>query len=163
MARVSSILSVLIFGFLLYAASAPAQAQDSLAPLDDTYEAIEDFIREQYLSSWFASPRLIRRNFSDPLDYYWGKKNVPLKRVIKDKIAYVTRWPQRYYRLMGDSLQVARTEIGDDIFAVKFKYEFETRRKGDQRAGIGQTSLLIELVEGRVRIRGEGGKVLERF
>ncbi len=132
-------------------------------PLSVVYEIIEDFVREDYLSSWSASPRLIRRHFADPMDYYWGKKNVPLKEVVRDKMAFVSRWPQRYYRLISETLEVTRDEDNDFIYAVRFQYEFETRRKGDERAGLGETRLLVELFDRRVMIRGEGGKVLERY
>jgi hypothetical protein len=132
-------------------------------PIAEVFEIIEKFVREDYLSSWFASPRLIRRHFSDPLDYYWGKKDVPLKEVVRDKMAYVTRWPQRYYRLLSESLEVTRSELNPYIYAVRFNYEFETRRRGDERAGMGETILLIELFDKRVMIRGEGGKVLQRY
>lgn len=147
---------------------APARAQaadDHMAvqPLDQVYEIIEDFVREDYLSNWFASPRLIRRHFADPLDYYWGKRDVPLKEVVRDKMAYVTRWPQRYFRLIPETLEVTRTRESDFIYAVRFQYEFETKRKGDEKAGLGETSLLLELFDKRIMIRGEGGKVLERY
>ena len=132
-------------------------------PLSEIFEIIEDFIREDYLSSWSASPRLIRRHFADPMDYYWGKRDVPLKEVVRDKMAYVNRWPQRYYRLISDTLEVTRAEDNPYIFAVRFNYEFETKRPGDEKAGLGQTSLLLEMIGKRILIRGEGGKVLERY
>ncbi len=132
-------------------------------PLSEVFEIIEDFVREDYLSNWFASPRLIRRHFADPLDYYWGKKDVPLKEVVRDKMAYVARWPQRYFRLISESLEVRRSQDDPHIYAVKFEYEFETKRRGDEKAGLGETSLLLELLGTRIIIRGEGGKVLERY
>ena len=168
--HVNSYMSVLLLGLVTISSLLPFSAQVRgqeadipSRPLAEVYEIIEDFIREDYLSSWFASPRLIRRHFSDPLDYYWGKKNVPLKSVVRDKMAYVARWPQRYFRLIGESLEVMRTEVDDNLYAVKFRYEFETRRKGDERAGLGETGLLIQLRDTRVIIRGEGGKVLKRY
>lgn len=148
---------------LLPPAVAGAAPLARAAALEDVYSAIEDFIREDYLSSWFASPQLIRRHFADPLDYYWGKEQVPLKEVMRDKIAYVTRWPQRYYRMLDDTLTVSRTEVGAHTYAVTFRYEFETRRSGDERAGLGETELILQLVEGDIMIRGEGGRVLERY
>ena len=155
---------VLFFAISMLPHSIKAQDRNAGArPLDQIFEIIEDFVREDYLSSWFASPRLIRRHFSDPLDYYWGKRDVPLKDVVRDKMAYVTRWPQRYFRLIDDSLEVTRSEENDYIYAVKFRYEFETRRKGDERAGLGETSLLLELFDKRIMIRGEGGRVTERY
>jgi hypothetical protein len=132
-------------------------------PLEDIYNAIEDFVREDYLSSWFSSPQLIRRHFADPLDYYFGKEQVPLQEVLRDKIAYVTRWPQRYYRLVDDSLTVSRTEVDPNTYSVTFKYEWETRRVGDERAGLGETDLILRVDGGDIVIRGEGGKVLERY
>ena len=159
-------LSILVSLFFLVFASGQALARDDSEeqrPLAQVYEIIEDFVREDYLSNWFSSPRLIRRHFSDPLDYYWGKKDVPLKDVVRDKMAYITRWPQRYFRLIGESLEVTRTPEDPYIYAVRFRYEFETKRKGDEKAGLGQTSLLLELFDKRIMIRGEGGKVLERY
>lgn len=132
-------------------------------PLSEIYSIIEDFIRENYLSDWSSSPRLIKRHYADPMDYYWGQKDVPLKKVLRDKVAYMRRWPQRYFSLVDDTLEVTRSKDDPYIFAVKFRYEFETRRKGDLRAGIGETGLLLELFDRRIMIRGEGGKVLERF
>jgi hypothetical protein len=139
------------------------EGREDPRPLAEVFEIIEDFVREDYLSSWFASPRLIRRHFSDPLDYYWGKKNVPLKEVVRDKMAYVMRWPQRYFRLISETLEVTRDRENEHLYAVKFHYEFETKRKGDERAGLGQTNLLLELFDKRIMIRGEGGRVLERY
>ena len=141
----------------------PRKAVLMNAPLLKVYEIIEDFVREDYLSGWSGSSRLMRRRFSDPLDYYWGKRDVPLKKVIRDKMAYIARWPQRYFRLVEDSLEVSRSDDDDYIYAVKFRYEFETRRRGSEKSGIGETSLLLELFDRRILIRGEGGKVLERF
>lgn len=160
------VLSCLLLSSFVFLAPARTMAQDASSdprPLSEVYEIIEDFVREDYLSSWFASPRLIRRHFSDPLDYYWGKKDVPLKEVVRDKMAYVTRWPQRYFRLLNESLEVIRSDQNPYIYAVHFRYEFETKRKGDERAGMGETSLLVELFDKRVMIRGEGGKVLKRY
>lgn len=156
---------VLVFSFLFLTPHRVAAqgAEVTAKPLVQVFEIIEDFVREDYLSNWFASPRLIRRHFADPLDYYWGKKKVPLKEVVRDKMAYVARWPQRYFRLIGESLEVTRSDENPFIYAVKFQYEFETKRKGDERAGLGETSLLLELFDKRVMIRGEGGSVLERY
>ncbi len=159
-------LSVLVSLFFLSIAPGQLAARDNAdapRPLAQVYEIIEDFVREDYLSNWFASPRLIRRHFADPLDYYWGKKDVPLSDVVRDKMAYVTRWPQRYFRLISQSLEVTRSPDDPYIYAVRFEYEFETKRKGAQKAGLGETSLLVELFDRRIMIRGEGGKVLERY
>ena len=158
-----SILVSLLFLILTPAQVLARDGDDPQRPLAQVYEVIEDFVREDYLSNWFASPRLIRRHFADPLDYYWGKKDVPLKDVVRDKMAYITRWPQRYFRLISESLEVTRTPEDPYIYAVRFRYEFETKRKGDEKAGLGQTSLLLELFDKRIMIRGEGGKVLERY
>ena len=156
--------ALLVLSVLLLPSNATAQDRtEGDRPLSEVFEIIEDFVREDYLSNWFASPRLIRRHFADPLDYYWGKRDVPLKEVVRDKMAYVTRWPQRYFRLINDSLEVTRTGDEQYIYAVKFNYEFETKRKGDEKAGLGQASLLLELFDKRIMIRGEGGKVLERY
>ena len=152
-----------LFLCLLSSHSQAQNTETNNRPIAEVFEIIEKFVREDYLSSWFASPRLIRRHFSDPLGYYWGKKNVPLKEVIRDKMAYVKRWPQRYFRLLSESLEVTRSEQNPNIYAVRFNYEFMTRRRGAERAGRGETILLIELFDKRVMIRGEGGKVLERY
>jgi len=163
---VRRILPAILVCSLLLLAPSRVVAQDRNngdRPLSEVFELVEDFVREDYLSNWFASPRLIRRHFSDPLDYYWGRKDVPLKEVVRDKMAYVSRWPQRYFRLISESLEVTRSEDNPYIYAVRFNYEFETKRKGDEKAGLGQTSLLLELFDKRIMIRGEGGKVLERY
>jgi len=131
--------------------------------LSEIYRLIEDFIREDYLSSWSSSPRLIRRHYADPMDYYWGKKDVSLKKVLRDKMAYMSRWPQRYFSLRADTLEVTRSKDDPYIYAVKFEYEFETKRRGSQKSGIGKTGLLLELFDKRIMIRGEGGKVIERY
>ncbi len=131
--------------------------------LSEVFSIIEDFIREDYLSTWSSSPRLIRRHYADPMDYYWGKKDVSLKKVLRDKMAYMSRWPQRYFRLVANTLEVTRRKDEPYIYAVQFEYEFETKRRGAQKSGIGKTGLLLELFDKRIMIRGEGGKVLERF
>ncbi len=155
--------AILVLLFFIPNSASALDGDDGPRPLAQVYEIIEDFVREDYLSNWFSSPRLIRRHFADPLDYYWGKKDVPLKEVVRDKMAYITRWPQRYFRLITESLEVTRTPEDRYIYAVRFQYEFETKRTGDEKAGLGETSLLLELFDKRIMIRGEGGKVLERY
>jgi len=158
-----TILILLVFALIVFLVPRAKAQNSEKRPLSEIYGIIEDFIREDYLSTWSSSPRLIRRHYADPMDYYWGKKDVSLKKVLRDKVAYMSRWPQRYFRLVADTLEVTRSKEDPYIYAVKFEYEFETKRRGAQKAGIGETGLLLELFDRRILIRGEGGKVLERY
>jgi hypothetical protein len=145
---------------LLPSVSTPVRAE---RPMAEIFDIIEDFVREEYLSSWAADRRVLQRRFSDPVVYYWGKKDVPRKQVIREKMAYLARWPQRYYRLVGDSLEVTRINDNEGVYGVKFRYEFETKRGEATSSGLGETRLLVRLVGSRVIVRGEGGSVLERY
>lgn len=143
------------------AGPSPAHAQQGVP--DDIYEIVEIFIRDSYLTNWFASRENIRRSFMDPMNYYWGKRNVPLRNVIRDKLAYVRRWPRRTFRMINGSLQIQRDPERDSVFAVRFRYEYVTARPGGRSAGLGETTLLLDLGTPDILILGEGGRVLERY
>jgi hypothetical protein len=150
----------LMAGAFICVCAVEVRAERSMAEI---FDIIEDFVREEYLSSWAVDRRMLQRRFSDPVVYYWGKRDVPRKQVIREKMAYLARWPQRYYRLVGDSLEVTRINDNEGVYGVKFRYEFETKRGGATSSGLGETRLLVKLAGDRVIIRGEGGSVLERY
>ena len=133
-------------------------------PLAEVYEIIEDFVREDYLSNWFASPRLIRRHFADPLDYYWGRTGSTAERRHAGQDGLCITLAATLFS--ADQRHAGSDEVRRTIpIFMPFASIMNSRpsARGTRKAGLGQTSLLLELFDKRVMIRGEGGKVLERY
>ena len=123
---------------------------------------IEEFIENSYLQEWFAARKSVRRHFSDPVTYYWGRKNVSRRAVIRDKEVYARRWPDRRYRLDRDSLTIRPHPRRPATYYVTFDYRFDARNSRKRSCGWGESELLLKLLGDEIIILAEGGRVLDR-
>lgn len=130
---------------------------------DDALEArIERFVRGFYLSGQDVGEEQIRLLYA-PFVHYFGKDDVSIAQIIRDKTAYYRRWPQRVFSLIEGTLDVRRLEGNGNVYDVAFEYDFEVRRGGDQKRGRGVAVLTIDLNEDEGRIVRETGRVLKRL
>lgn len=126
------------------------------------HETIEDFVQNAYLMEWFSEGRHVRRHFADPVANYWGKREVRLRDVIRDKEAYAQRWPSRHYRLNRASLRIRQVPERAGTYDVVFEYAFDARNRSKRSCGIGETDLTLRLLGDEIIIIAEGGRVLRR-
>ncbi len=146
----------------LTAQGALAQSASDNRQRSYDHETIADFVQNAYLMSWFSKHRYVRRHYSDPVANYWGKREVRLRDVIRDKDAYVRRWPSRHYQLNRDSLSIRRQPDRAGTYDVIFEYAFDARSRSKRSCGIGETELTLKLLGDEIIITAEGGRVLRR-
>ena len=136
-------------------ASGPNSAEDEQA-------FILDFLEKGYLQSWFAHPASVRQHFANPVAVYWGRRNVPLDEVVQEKLGYARKWIFRFYRLKRDTVRFEPVKDRPNTWQVTFSYDFMADRVPQRSAGVGETTLVLEINGDAVTIRGESGRVLER-
>ena len=154
-------LLVALVGILVLAQPAEAQRTDPRVERDAG--RIYLFLVDTYLSGADLSAPDLREIYAPRLDRYWGRKNVAVTRVVRDKIAYFRRWPSRTFRLIEDTLAINPT-IEDGVYAVSFEYGFRTEGARERLSeGFGATELTL-LVNGEdVMVLAEDGRVIQRF
>jgi hypothetical protein len=128
----------------------------------DAYPSVETFIRDFYLTTRLDDPVYIRRIFSDPVETYWGKRNVPLKDVIAEKVEYFRKWPRRQYRVMEGSVRISPSSDRADVFLAHFDYEFFSENGARRSSGLAQAELTLKQVGREFIILSENGRVLRR-
>ena len=151
-------LLVLICG-LVVGASAWAQSDDDLYVTD----ALQAFVTEEYLASTRQTVADVRDRYSDPMLNYWGKRNVRLRDVVRDKINYFRRWPEREYRLVPDTLEVREAAGAAGLYHLTFDYAFRTSGPSRKAEGFGEAKLLVRLIGEHVLVVAEGGRVIQRY
>lgn len=129
---------------------------------NDEQNAIVDFLETGYLQAWFAHPASVRRHFADPVENYWGRRNVALNSVVREKLGYARKWIFRFYKLDRASLRFAPVEGRPRTWTVSFGYEFLADRVPERSAGRGETTLVVSVDGDLVKIHAETGRVLER-
>ena len=129
---------------------------------DDDKAFIIDFLEKGYLQAWFAHPASVRQHFSDPVAVYWNRRNVDLDEVVKEKLGYARKWIFRFYRLNRDSVKLEAVAGKPYAWRVTFEYDFIADSSPPRSAGVGETTLLLEIQGDQVKIHGESGRILER-
>ena len=104
----------------------------------------------------------MRQYFADPVEVYWGRRNVPRAEIVQEKLGYARKWIFRFYRLQRDTVQLEAITGKPYTWRVSFKYDFMADRVPPRSAGTGESTLLLELDGDQVKIHGESGRVLER-
>ena len=143
----------------VYAQSAGAPA---VVSAEDDKAFVVDFLEKGYLQAWFAHPSSVRQHFSDPLEVYWNRRDVPLKEVVQEKLGYARKWIFRFYRLNRESVRLEPVAGKAYGWRVTFQYDFIADSAPPRSEGVGETTLLLEVIGDQVKIHGESGRVVER-
>ena len=139
------------------------QEEDPNALTTNVTTVIDQFIRNSYLTTWFDDPTNIRRQFADPLEDYWGTKDVPLRNVVAEKLEYYRKWPRRSYHLVEGSLRINPAAGRADVYAARFQYQFSAENARSRSSGVGETELTLKLLrQNEIVILSENGRVLRR-
>lgn len=132
------------------------------AAIDDQ---IERFVRDFYLSGEDVDAEQIQLLYA-PAVHYFGRDDVAATEIVRDKLSYYKRWPDRTFKLIEGTLDIRRLErsgIPGAVYDVAFEYDFDVRRAGDVKRGRGLTVLTIDLNDGDGHILRETGRVLRRL
>lgn len=129
---------------------------------EDTQAFIIGFLEKGYLQAWFAHPSSVRQHFADPVTNYWGRSNVPLNAIVQEKLGYARKWIFRFYRLQPETIRLVPAPGKPDFWQVTFNYDFVADSAPPRSSGVGETTLVLELIGDQVKIHGESGKVISR-
>lgn len=151
--------SLFVFHFDV-AAKEPRLSDDVAKPVS---RAISLFLKQGYLNGSIAKAERYEDFYASRLEKYWNKRNVPLSYVIADKKRFLRRWPRRRYRIVKDSLLVYRLVDSPGVYAIRFDYDFDVRRRNARRSGLGSSELLLRFDGKKPVILRETGRVMKRY
>lgn len=133
-----------------------------IAELDDAViaEIMAHFVVTFYLSGKSMSPAEIEQLYAPRVRYFDGTE-LTRKAVIRDKLDYFKRWPDRTFSLVPDTMEVFRDE--SDLVDVTFQYEFVVRSPKRTSRGRGHAKLTLDFTDPAGRIVREEGDVISRY
>lgn len=149
--------------------SAAAQSADATVPstkivaetpLDELREKMRGFVETFYLSGDNLSREDMKEIYAQRVDYFKGKQ-ITLEKLIKDKLSYFKRWPNRSYQLDPETLTVVRGGNGQ-VIEVLFEYDFDVSGARKRSRGRGIAMLTVDFSVPGGRIVRERGKVIKR-
>ncbi len=142
---------------------ASANVANNIADLSDAeLEAkIGRFIEGFYLSGQDLTRSEIRTLYAPRVDYFGGKQK-SRRAIVRDKMAYFNRWPDRSYELIPGTLTVLRAGPAGNLVTATFEYRFDTRGGGRRSTGRGFSVLTLDFTEPNGQIVREQGKVISR-
>jgi hypothetical protein len=135
-----------------------AAAPPSTRPV--SREAVQKFVTDFYLSNENLSGEQIDAIYA-PMVQYFG---TPTSRraVVREKLAYYRRWPERRFTLAPDTLKITTAPTGPRVVDISFDYEFDVRSSERTSAGRGSARLTLDLSGGEGQIIREEGRVTAR-
>jgi uncharacterized caspase-like protein len=130
-----------------------------VGPQDDIRTHVARFISEQYFQ---LSAAEIGRIVAPTIDSY-GKLRTR-EEVVREKMSYYAKWPDRTYTLMPETLIVNAAASQPGRWQVEFQYTFRVSNQKRRISGRGVARLgLAPAPGGRFLIVSESGEVLERY
>lgn len=119
----------------------------------------------RYLQSWSAATDETldaTAEFYAPRVLFHGRL-VSLRNLMREKRRFIRRWPERRYRPLANTIQVACEAQGDDC-AVQAIFEFSAAnpRRGRQTQGTGALQLVMSFVDNQPVIAAESSLVLDQ-
>jgi hypothetical protein len=132
-----------------------------VAPTPDIRGRVARFIAERYFG-YEAGAADIGRILAATVDYY-GKQRTR-NEVVRDKLRYYAKWPDRTYALMPETLSVSPKPGQPGQWHAEFQYTFRVGGLKGVRSGRGVARLGLVPASGNgFLIASESGEVLERF
>ncbi len=119
---------------------------------------IKVFIKDYYLSGAELDGRDLRRIYASNIEYF-GKRNVSLSKVAREKVQYYRDWPKRNYSLVPGSIAI--TWNSDKVADVTFLYDFEvSSEKKGTTIGRGWARMTMDLSRTSGLVMREDGEVI---
>ena len=137
------------------------QPPPDIGEVEDTAlaEAMVRFIVGFYLTGEHLTANEIAELYA-PTVAYNGEQAKSRDDVVRDKLAYVKKWPKRRFEVVPDTIEVVRDSIGPKFVDVVFEYTFEVRSGRRVSRGRGAASLTLDFTSPRAQIVREDSKVL---
>lgn len=117
------------------------------------------FVEWKYLGGESGATPLGADSYAEFVDYY-GRNSVPRSEVMRDKVRYYKRWPNRRYRMFRETLTMR--ELSSGLFEVFFEYSFDVESDTRRSVGRGNASLLLQERRNDYMVLREAGDVLVR-
>ena len=139
---------------------APVQSPDKIN-LD---RAAAVFV-QKYFAHWSADDgqalRFLEEMFDDRVDFYGASR---LKRdIIKEKIAFIKRWPARVYVERQKSVQIFCNQATKQCSVTGLiDWEARSSARNAVAAGVSSFSFVLDFTRGDLRVVSEDGAVIER-
>lgn len=122
-------------------------------------EAMVRFIVGFYLTGEDLTADEIAELYAPTVSYN-GEQAKSRDDVVRDKLAYVKKWPKRRFDVVPDTIEVVRDSIGPKFVDVVFEYTFEVRSGKRVSRGRGAASLTLDFTSPHAQIVREDSKVL---
>ncbi|MCH9809138.1 MAG: hypothetical protein K0U74_15540 [Alphaproteobacteria bacterium] len=129
-------------------------------PLSELREKMRGFVKSFYLSGNDLSRDELREIYARKVDYFGGKQ-VGLNKLVRDKLSYFRRWPNRSYTLDDETLAIWKVD-DKQLVGVWFEYDFEVYGARRRSTGRGESLLIVDFSVPGGRIVREQGKVIRR-
>lgn len=138
------------------------QGELRISELDDAViaEVMAHFVVTYYLSGKAMSPAEIEQLYAPRVRYFDGA-SLTRKAVIRDKLNYFKRWPDRTFTIVPDTMEVVRDD--SDQVDVTFQYDFVARSEKRTSRGRANSKLTLDFTEPGGRIVREEGEVIARY
>jgi hypothetical protein len=128
----------------------------------DIEARLAKFVTQFYLSGENVSPDILRGIYAAKVNYF-GKRDTPLDKIVRDKLNYYARWPSRTYVLQPGTLAIRPLRTGGRVYELTFVYDFQVASGAKRTGGTGYSRLQVDLGDGHGKIVRETGKVIDRF
>jgi len=138
-------------------ASGTGTETGSATATDSVDARVRAFVEFDWLN---GTPLSVSGLLADRLDRYYGQHDVPRASVVRDKRRYFSKWPNREYRLLPETL---RTTERDSRLHVSFEYTYALSNGRRSLAGRGLANLVLIPNGDRFLVASEYGEVLEKY
>jgi hypothetical protein len=141
--------------------SEPTVAEPTPSTRPVSREAVQKFVTDFYLANENLSAEQIDAIYAPTVQYFGSTTS--RRAVVREKLAYYRRWPDRQFTLDPDTLKIATAPSGPRIVDISFDYDFNVRSADRTSTGRGIARLTLDLSgnegqiireEGRVTVRG---------
>lgn len=140
-------------------ARSPAPTGQSAGAKPDPDGRVAYFVEWKYLAGESGATPLGAESYADIVDYYADRK-ITRAKVMRDKVAYYRRWPNRRYKMLRDTLRIE--QLADGIFDVAFDYTFDVENDKKRIVGRGTAALRLQRQKNRYILLREAGDVTKR-
>lgn len=129
----------------------------SSAPVVSRAEQVATFVESTLFRPGPRQQAELRALYGNSVDYF-GKRGMAVKDVLKDKVQYFKRWPERDFRLDRSTMSV--TTDGQEL-SIQFEYSYDVSGQKGRRSGRGVSMMrLREAANGSFVILSENGRTL---
>ncbi|MFO1172728.1 MAG: caspase family protein [Hyphomicrobiaceae bacterium] len=114
---------------------------------------------ESYLNSASEDPADQYTAYADTIDYF-DKGQISKSALVADKMAYAEKFPEQSHVIDAGSIKTSAA--GDGGYTITFGYSFTVENASERIEGTGETELGVRIVNGKIIIVRETGRVLQK-